>query len=250
MRKPVIGITCNFMPDIPDTVRAGIAAPGQTWELIAEDYVQAVEKADGIPVLLPVHAHFEKNVEALDRLDGVLISGGNDVSPRLYGERFDSNCGLLDAERDAYEIELTRRAVTEGIPCLGICRGVQIMNVAHGGTLYQDLPSAGFPAHSIWSGDRNNGTHLVAFPEGSPLHEIFRCGEMWVNSFHHQAVKKIGEGLRLAAVSTGDDVIEGLYRPDRPFVLAVQWHPEMMPKCEVQAKIFRAFVEACLQERK
>jgi len=244
MKRPVIGITCNYLKDIPDAVQAGIAAPGQSWELIAEDYIQAIENAGGISVILPVHAHFEKCSDVLERLNGVLISGGNDVSPSLYGDRFDPKCGLLDAERDDFEIELTRRAINLGIPLLGICRGVQLMNIVHGGTLYQDLPSSGYPSHSIWSGDRNNPTHRTVFPEGSPLRGILGCNETWVNSFHHQAIKELGEGLAVAAISEGDGVIEGVYRPDSDFAVAVQWHPEMMPGHDVQKKIFTAFIAA------
>lgn len=245
MTRPVIGITCNFLPDIPEAVKAGIAAPGQSWELIAEDYVQAAEKAEMIPVLLPVHADFEKCARILERLDGVLVSGGHDVSPMLYGERFDAHCGLLDARRDAFEIALTRRAMELDLPFLGICRGIQIFNVAHGGTLYQDLPSSGYQPHSIWPGDRATGTHQVNFPDGSPLIKIFGGSEAWVNSFHHQAIRRLAPSLKPAALSAGDGLIEGAYRPDRTFALAVQWHPEMMSGNTTQEKIFTAFAAAC-----
>ncbi len=245
MKKPVIGITCNFLPDIPETVKAGIAAPGQSWELIAEDYVSAVTHAGGIPVLLPVHATFSHVAELLDHLDGVIVSGGHDVSPMIYGQRFDTKCGLLDSPRDAYEIALTKRAMNLDLPYLGICRGIQIFNVAHGGTLYQDLPSAGFQSHSIWSGDRRDATHQVRFPDGSPLVKILKCDEIWVNSFHHQAIKALAPALKTAAVSAGDGLIEGAYRPDKKFALSVQWHPEMMLANAVQEKIFAAFIAAC-----
>ncbi len=245
MKRPVIGITCNFLPDLPDTVKSGIAALGQSWELVAQDYVGAVERAGGIPVILPVHADFSRNAELLSRLDGVIVSGGHDVSPMLYGQRFDAKCGLLDTPRDAYELALTRRAMSLDLPYLGICRGIQIFNVAHGGTLYQDLPSAGFQPHSIWSGDRRNATHAVRFPDGSPLAKIFGSDEIWVNSFHHQAIKVLAPALKAAAISAGDGLIEGAYRPDKTFALAVQWHPEMMPGNAVQEKIFAAFIAAC-----
>ena len=244
MKKPVIGITANFMADIPDTVKAGIAAPGQPWLLVADDYVQAVKKAGGVPVILPVHVPFEED-GLLDRLDGVLISGGNDVSPMLYGERFSPHCGLLDPSRDEYEISLTRAVLKRGMPLLGICRGLQVLNVALGGTLHQDLPSGGYQPHSIWAGDRNTGTHRVNFPSDSPLRKILGAESAWVNSFHHQAVKQLAPELRPGALSDGDGLVESAYVPGARFALAVQWHPEMMYKDALQAQIFEAFAAAC-----
>lgn len=249
MKKPVIGITCNFLPNVEDALKASIAAPGQTWELLAEDYVQSVVKAGGCPVLLPVHADFDEIVDVLDLLDGIILTGGHDVSPQLFGERFNVRCGLLDTIRDEYERSLINWADAHDTPLLGICRGIQILNVTFGGTLCQDIPNSGRQSHSLWSGDRNNGTHLVKFPEGSPLRSIFGCEEAWVNSFHHQAVRRLAECLQVAAISDFDEIVEAAYRPDRSFMLAVQWHPEMMYRSELQAKLFKAFVNACAAKK-
>ena len=247
MTKPIIGITSNFMADIPEAVKAGIAAPNQPWVLLADEYVQALERAGAVPVILPAHVRFEENENLFSRLDGVVLSGGNDVSPMLYGERFGEHCGMLDPKRDDYEIRLASYALERDMPLLGICRGLQVLNVAEGGALYQDLPSGGFKSHSLWSGDRNTGTHQVKILEESPLWEILGKDEVWVNSFHHQAVRQLAPTLKAAAVSSGDSLIEGAWKPGKRFALAIQWHPEMMFESALQAKIFAAFAAACAQ---
>lgn len=245
MTHPVIGITSNYLRSVSDPGFGAIGAPDQDWALLAQDYVTAVEKAGAIPIILPAHVDFEANSALLERLDGVLLSGGHDMAPQSYGERFDPHCGMLDTPRDCYELALIRRAAEFDLPLLGICRGIQSVNVAFGGTLYQDLPSQGMPVHSIWTGDRNNGTHQVEFPEGTPLRSIFGCALTWVNSFHHQAVKEVAPCLKEAAFSAEDHLVEAVYYPGKKFFLAVQWHPEMMFRNEEQTRIFTAFAQAC-----
>ena len=249
MSRPLIGITCNFLPSINDPASEAIAAPGQSWELIAQDYVDSVEKCGGNPILLPVHSSPKYVPEVVSHLDGILISGGHDVSPMLYGERYSEKCGVIDEMRDAYETALALCAISRNIPLLGICRGIQLLNTALGGTLYQDLPSLNYPKHSIWAGNRNAGTHKTEIIEGTPLASILEIKETWVNSFHHQAVKDIAPGLAVCAKSIPDSIIEGVYMPNKDFALAVQWHPEMMYDNALQAKIFTAFVRASSKER-
>lgn len=245
MPKPLIGVTCNFMRDLPDAVSEGIAAPFQSWELIAQDYVDAVAEGGGIPVLLPVHG-MDKGV--LNRIDGLIASGGNDVSPMLYAQRPSEKCGKLDAERDRFEIDIIKGALKLKLPLLGICRGIQILNVALGGTNCQDLQSANRLKHSIWTGDRRNGTHKVNIIEGTPLYNVLKVKEAWVNSFHHQAVSVLASPLKVCAVSSDDKVIEGVYIPGED-VMAVQWHPEMMYDNALQAKIFSYFVDRCAKRK-
>ena len=176
-------------------------------------------------------------------VDGLLISGGNDVSPSMY-DRQETKCGTLDLNRDRIEKKLLEAALEKNMPVLGICRGIQLMNAALGGTLHQDLPTEGFTNHTIVDKDRNVATHTVDVKENSLLADIIGSGELGVNSFHHQAIDTLASGLEAAAV-TREGIIESVYMPDRQFVLAVQWHPEMMYDSEQQQKIFKAFVEAC-----
>ena len=245
MKNPLIGITCNVLSDVPDAVRLGIGAPGQAWQLLADDYVRSVRQAGGVPLLLPVDEDSRRAEALWEALDGILISGGNDVTPMLYGERIGRYCGPLDPRRDGFELALARKAVEQDLPLLCICRGMQVLNVALGGTLYQDLPSSGFELHSILTNERGVPTHDILVDTDSPLFGILGSEEVvWVNSFHHQALRELAPDLRSAAVSR-DGVIEAVYVPGRRFALATQWHPEMMQGNTQQEAVFEAFVEAC-----
>jgi len=243
MSRILIGVTCNYLSLCPSAFEAGIGAADQDWQLIAQDYLNAIWRAGAIPVLLPIDEDPNRALEMLEMVDGLLISGGNDVSPELYGSK-ENKCGVLDHNRDVMEKCLLEKALEKDMPVLGICRGVQLMNAALGGTLHQDLPSEGFPNHTIVEFDRNVVTHTVEVKESTLLAEILGSGELGVNSFHHQAVDKLADGLEAAAVSK-EGIVESVYMPGRKFVLAVQWHPEMMYDSEVQKKIFEAFVGAC-----
>lgn len=244
MKNPLIGITCNFLSDISGMVQAGIAAPGQSWHLLADDYIRSVRAVGGVPVILPTDETFDRALPLVQALDGIVLSGGNDVTPALYNERIGQLCGPLDPERDRFELALARYALEKDLPLLGICRGIQIMNVALGGTLYQDLSSAGYELHTILTNTRNVPTHGVAVVDGTPLKDIFGETSVAVNSFHHQGVRDIPSGLKPAARSE-DNLTEAVYVPGKRFALAVQWHPEMMYDSPQQAKIFSAFVDAC-----
>ena len=244
MKKPLIGITCNFLSDISGMVQAGIAAPGQSWHLLADDYIRSVRAADGVPVILPTDEIFDRALPLVQALDGIVLSGGPDVTPALYNERIGLRCGPLDPDRDRFELALARYALEKDLPLLGICLGIQIMNVALGGTLYQDLSSAGYELHTILTNTRNVPPHGVAVVDGTPLKDVFGETSVAVNSFHHQGVRDIPAGLEPAARSE-DNLTEALYVPGKRFALAVQWHPEMMYDSAQQAKIFRAFVDVC-----
>ena len=243
MSRILIGITCNYLSLCPSAFEAGIGAADQDWQLIAQDYLNAIWKAGAVPVLLPIDGNKERALEMLEMVDGLLVSGGNDVSPEMYGSK-ENKCGTLDLNRDAMEKCLLEKALEKDMPVLGICRGVQLMNAALGGTLHQDLPSAGYPNHTIIDFSRNTATHTVEVKENTLLAEILGCGELGVNSFHHQAADQLADGLEAAAVSK-EGIVESVYMPGKKFVLAVQWHPEMMYDSEVHKKIFDAFVGAC-----
>ncbi|UZT83044.1 gamma-glutamyl-gamma-aminobutyrate hydrolase family protein [Caproicibacterium sp. BJN0003] len=243
--KPLIGITCNYdyHDDVGRVSKMGI--DGQDWNFIAGDYINAIEKVGGCPVVIPLCSNFEDLKDILDRMDGIMISGGHDVGPENYGERA-RGCGAIMPMRDAQDLAITRYIVenTEK-PLLGICRGIQILNVAMGGTLYQDLEKDGSFGHHF--GDiypRNYAWHSVTLTKGSILESIYGKKVIDVNSFHHQAVFKPGKNISVTAVSS-DGVSEGIEIAEKKFVVAVQWHPEMMYDSEEQLKIFRAFVDNC-----
>lgn len=244
--KPVIGITCNY--DIKDEVglvsHMGIA--GQKWHFIADNYIDCVERAGGIPVLIPICANIETVKQMVSRMDGILISGGHDVNPQEYGQNAKGYCGTIIPARDRQDVELTKYVLNEtDKPILGICRGIQIMNVATGGTLYQDLEiEGGFQHHFTDMYPLNAITHEVTIKSGTRIHSIYGKEEIGVNSFHHQAVKDLGEGFTATAVSV-DGVTEAIEMEGSRFVAATQWHPEMMYDSEEQFQIFQAFVDAC-----
>jgi putative glutamine amidotransferase len=168
------------------------------------------------------------NVSAIERCDGLLITGGGDVHPRCYGR--DDATGVtegVDPERDAFEFETIRRATNLRIPVLGICRGMQVFNVAAGGSLIPDVQLAGFENHG--KGENEDRVHPVMVEKGTLLRAIVRDGQGVVNTNHHQAVDRPGDGLKVAARSS-DGVVEAMEWEDgtKPFLLLVQWHPERM----------------------
>ncbi len=233
--RPVIGLTVSVSTD-----------EGQLYTPLA--YPEAVHQAGGLPLLIPAVTDEETLNAYLDQVDGLLLSGGDDVDPQCYGEDQIWQCGEIIPLRDQYELALTRLAMRRNLPVLGICRGVQLLNVALGGTLYQDLQSQ--RPDSICHGQKQKSmyaSHRVSVREGSRLYGIYQTEEMMVNSHHHQAVKGLGDGLVAASMAT-DGVIEAIELPDHPFCIGVQWHPErMIVRAEnaLQKRLFTAFVDAC-----
>ena len=214
MKRPVIGITIGYST--------------QDREIFAlrDDYVRAVEKAGGLPVVLAPGAP-EDAPPLLDHLEGLLLTGGADVDPRLYGEAAHETVTRVIPERDAMEIALCRLALRRDMPLLAICRGHQVLNVATGGTLIQDLPSQwkGAVNHDP-EGERWSPAHQVRILPGTRLREILGQERVEVNSFHHQAVREPGQGTIVSAYGEEDDVVEGIEIPDRRLAVGVQWHPE------------------------
>ena len=243
-RRPIIGITPNYEKEDRIGFLTDLGAEDQDWNYIAGDYMYMTEKCGGVPIVIPIEST-ENIDEILSVLDGIIISGGSDVDPSLYGEEPHEKLGKVNIGRDIFEDALIKKAVAMDMPVLGICRGIQAINVAIGGTLYQDVKSQlQARPHSKDDVKRNLAWHEVHLKEGSRIREIFGKGSIMTNSFHHQAVKVPGEG----AVVTGtgpDDIAEVLEMPDKRFVVAVQWHPEMMFDSEEQLKLCRAFVESC-----
>lgn len=181
---------------------------------------------------------------SLDGFAGLLLMGGTDVNPERYGAIAQPETEEPDDERDRIELDLIHEAIEKDVPILAICRGLQILNVYHGGTLIQHLPSA--PRHDPELEDKAAQAHEVSIEPGSKLAEIAGKTLWGVNSRHHQAADRIGAGLRVSARDVEDETVEGLERSDRRFVVAVQWHPEdQIIKDREQLKLFERFAEAC-----
>jgi putative glutamine amidotransferase len=206
------------------------------------DYFAAVVAAGGLPVGLSRNAPAGPMVE---RLDGLVLSGGADVDPRAYGEEAQPGCGPVEADRDAWEFALLAGALERNVPVLAICRGIQLVNVHFGGTLVQDIARDAGDCHPRFDSPRGAPGHAVRFTDGSLAGELYGATTE-VNSLHHQAVERVGDGLVVTGRSP-DGTVEALELPDRP-LLAVQWHPELMrpqpdPAMTWVVEAARAFAE-------
>jgi putative glutamine amidotransferase len=234
VRPPVIGITLD-----DEHGRPGL-------HVLRDDYIRSVEEAGAVPLVVPSCAPDHAPL-VLDRLDGLLLSGGVDVDPALFGEAPHPKLRRVDRRRDDLEIALIREALRRDLPILAICRGIQVLNVAAGGTLIQDLPSTRADgAEHDCPEPRSRRVHRIETEAGTRLRQLLGAGAVPVNSFHHQAVDRLGEGLVASARCPEDGVIEGLEGRDGRFVVGVQWHPETFwnQQDSFQA-LFDAQVRAC-----
>jgi putative glutamine amidotransferase len=215
------------------------------------EYVRAVEKAGGLPVVLPP-GRPEDAPAHLDSIRGLLLTGGADVDPGLYGQERHPKLGRVVRERDDFELALCREALRRDLPILAICRGQQVLNVAMGGTLVQDIPSeiqAG-QEHNPRGVERWERAHSVRIFEGTRLREVLGRETVAVNSFHHQSVDRVGAGLVVSACSDLDQVVEGVEAPGHRFVLGVQWHPEAYwNRDDGFPSLFTAHVDAASRPR-
>lgn len=233
VKKPVIGVI-PLWDEQKDSI----------WML--PGYLDGLREGGGLPVVLPLEPEEEDMDQLYELCDGLLFTGGHDVDPALYGENPFPQCGALCASRDRLEAALFRRAFDEDKPVLGICRGLQLLNVLLGGTLYQDLPSQlpGAMEHHM-SPPYDRVCHQVALKEGGRLRALLGIEALGVNSYHHQGVRVLAPCLQTEGVAP-DGLVEAASCPDRRFCVAVQWHPEFNYRTEpTSAALFRAFVEAC-----
>jgi putative glutamine amidotransferase len=208
-------------------------------------YLSAIERAGGIPVVVPPLKP-EVAVALLDHADGVCLSGGPDLDPVAYGQRVHAQAGPMWRELDTFELEFTRAADARGMPLFAVCRGLQVLNVARGGTLHQHLPDVvgeGINHRQSAAGDQP--THGVALKEDSLIAAILGASRADVNSFHHQAVDVLGGSLTVTGLAE-DGTVEALEAPDREFMVAVQWHAETLPAHDA---LFEAFVGAARRFR-
>lgn len=243
MRAPLIGISTSELRT-PDRVdRDPEAEPPQRELALGLDYPVAVAAGGGLPVVIPPYLDAAEDVVA--RLDGLLLSGGHDLDPALYARAPHPELGPIDPANDRWELSLLRAALDRGIPVLGICRGMQLMNVAYGGTLFQDLPSELGTAPELHRQTARGSqvTHDVIVDEGSGLSRFTGAGERAVNSFHHQAVDDLGDGLVITARDPAG-LVEGIEDPTRPFVLGVQWHAESLYGRPEQLALFQGLIAA------
>jgi putative glutamine amidotransferase len=238
--KPIIGIPCASQ-EPQDELGSGASA-------VPQSYLYALESVGAAPLLIPV-TESESTLKALyPHLDGLLLAGGVDFDPAIYHDVPHPKLGKVDAGRDWVELTLTRWALEDDLPILGICRGIQALNLSFGGTLWQDITEQVPQAihHTYYPGyPYDLLVHSVAIEPGTRLASIFAAEEVRVNSLHHQAVKDVGAGLVVTAHAP-DGLVEGLEGNENGWVVAVQWHPEWLLDEDPRMKaLFAAFVEHC-----
>jgi putative glutamine amidotransferase len=228
--RPIIGITCTTA----DSTNA-----------IGISYISAIENAGGTPILLPLVQNNSCTADFLSVIDGLLLSGGVDADPFLYGEEPRPALGRIDVDKDRVEMSLIAKTLEIDLPILGICRGIQILNVAAGGTLYQDISmySSTILKHRQ-DAPRSYATHAIEVQEGNRLLDILGQSSIRVNSFHHQAVRKAAPGFIVSAIAR-DGIVEGIESAHHSFAIGVQFHPELMWQNNPPiTALFVAFVSA------
>jgi putative glutamine amidotransferase len=235
LTKPIIGIGSDVLRIEGQRDRA----------FVYLTYVDALRRAGAVPVLIPPQP--ENAAELAQGLDGILLAGGEDCDPELYGqERHPKVVELMDERRQSNDVTLAKVARERGIPTLGICLGLQVMNVAAGGTLVQDIDSDVETEIQHASLPEDRVRHDVIIEQGTKLASIVPAVELNVNSSHHQAVSTVADGLRVTAHAP-DGIVEGLEDPRHPFYVGVQWHPEDMTEEGSASTLFGAFVDAARQ---
>lgn len=236
---PLIGITAD------DCVGSAQGASGSL--LLANHYLSAIQRAGAVPIVLASQTAQAAIRRLIGILHGLVVSGGDfDIHPRYYGGKPTRQLGAIKARRTEFELNLVRAAIDHDLPVLGICGGAQAINVALGGSLYQDIATELGDAGAAEHTSRNShGGHPVRIEPGTRLSRIFRRRRFSVNTSHHQSVRRLGHGLIVNAVAD-DGVIEGIESFRQEFIVGVQWHPEVLAQHQpLQRRLFSSFVEAC-----
>lgn len=242
------------MVGIPAAVLERPSVHGAAHYQLNSNYPAALAASGALPVIIPLNLAEDALADLFARLDGLCLAGGVDVDPAHYGEARHPRLDKVDAPRDAIELTLARWALDADLPLFGICRGVQLLNVAAGGSLYQDLVAQmpGVQKHHFDHADSpwERPVHAVRIAQGTHLAALLGSGEVMTNSFHHQAVKEVAAGF-MPTAWTADGVVEGIEAADHRFALGVQWHPEGMFATDPLAReLFAAFVAACRDNKK
>lgn len=239
--RPLIGI--------PTWNDDSVFYPGVELYGINVSYVSTLRKAGALPILVPLHMDRESLRGIFDRLDGIFLAGGGDIAPRVYNSRSREAFDSSDIERDITELTLVKWALEVNMPVLGVCRGIQIINIACGGTLYHDLRSEqlGNVRHDFIGPEykRDQISHEVTLPESTYLFDIFGGdNRIGVNSMHHQGVAEVGTGLQINATSA-DGLTEAIKSKEHSFVLGTQWHPEELMKSDTRHEmVFADFLDS------
>lgn len=224
--KPIIGVTMQ---------------PAKGTQQINNRYITSILEAGGIPLCIPNNTPID---DVLSRLDGLLVIGGDDIHPKFFNEDPLPGLGHVDVARDNSDIAVVHAAIKHTLPLLAICRGEQILNIALGGTLYQDIPRQLPQAiQHKQAADRATQIHSVNIVRETKLSTIVEAESIMTNSFHHQSVKDVASTLTISA-TTNDHVIEAIEHPNHPFCIGVQWHPEELND-EASKRLFTSFVNAC-----
>jgi putative glutamine amidotransferase len=243
-RRPTIGVTTQTLQAI-DGIPAGLP----TSVVMNQRYYEAVADAGGAPVLIPLLENIDALRATYEACAGILIPGGVDMDPATYGEAPHEKLGRIDPDRDRIELQLTRWCIEDKKPLLGLCRGLQVINVAQGGTLFQDIDAQFdgairhdyFPTYGF---ERDHLSHEVAVEPSSRLHSLVNLDQLPVNSMHHQGVKQLGRGL-VACARASDGLIEAVESTNGHWMVGVQWHPEVFEATDPHTRdLFRGFVEA------
>ena len=245
LRRPSIGVTTQTLHSI-DHIPSGLP---QSW-VMNQRYLMAVSVVGAVPIMVPLYDDdLDTLREIYDRLDAVLLPGGVDMNPTSYGEQKTELCGALDPSRDRVELQLVRWAISDKKPVLGLCRGLQVINVAMGGTLWQDIAAQvdGAIKHDYFPTmgfDRDHLAHPVEIAAGSRMRDLLEEPTAHVNSMHHQGIKLLAPALVASAVAP-DGLIEGVESADDHFLVGVQWHPEMLEMQDPHERhLFGEFVHA------
>jgi putative glutamine amidotransferase len=244
IERPLIGVSTSEVRIAERVTPTPEGEPPDREMALGLKYLRAIEAAGGIPVVMPP-LELEAVQPLLDRLNGVCLSGGPDLDPAAYATSRHPKLGPTEPDLDRFELALARAADARGLPILAICRGMQAINVARGGTLFQhipDRPEASFSHRQKLPGDRV--VHPIDVEPETEVHRILGRRRVRVNSFHHQAVRKLGRGLRAVAWAP-DEVVEAIEAPGARFLVGVQWHAECLAdRRPQQAALFEAFVDA------
>jgi putative glutamine amidotransferase len=245
-QRPLIGVTTSEVRPKERTLPTPEGDPSSKEMALGLPYLRGIEAAGGLPLVIPP-MDTSAIEPLLDRLDGICLSGGPDLDPESYGAEPHAELGPTEPDLDRFELAVAARADAREMPILAICRGTQALNIVRGGALHQHLPDISTEIPHRQTVASTEASHAVEVVPGSQLAEVVGATEVDladVNSFHHQAIDRLGDGLRISARAP-DGTVEAIEDPSRRFLIGVQWHAETLVHREAEAELFRRFVDAC-----